>query len=617
MNSPIAYLALGLMLVSAVRFFKGRQLSALLLTLFWLAVLLSNTTGNRLFTAVAGLLLVATLVTLFLARRGRDPMVKQVDQAYLSIWQDAPTPLQILFADDTEYRDRFLALGPEALPALTAKVTGQLKTRSDYVQATVIQALGEMGNSETASHLEAVLEDPDTESLLKKYLLAALVTLDPGRGLPRLRSVFSEGLQVTLEEDEPSDEAKEAAQERAQLLKSASSVLAKVAESPPEEAKDEILDLLISCLDSNVDAVRGNAVGGLRRMRDESSRPRLAAALVDDGFEGQAGQVAGALLAVPGGLDEVISAWPRLSLNAKQRVVRELADQEVLVRGALLGLLEQAASEDDEDLRDLAVAATKDLSDERVTQLLMGVLARCESYENVKRPFDALLERGEADRLLAAWPDLDQVVRASLVRLMSEGHEGEQRAQRVELLRRALVGDDDVVAMMAADTVAEINELELLPEVEAALPRLERAQQRLQGERQEAAIANLPKMAEVHVLTAQNTFGKTLAYDEASFAALDEMVQEGWPEGGGPMLMQTYGLFAAYFGETIRKLHGGQWDVQGDEELVLVGIGGEEIELRPLPIAERCLEGSSGESFVASYQRVREAMESSGKAVLN
>ena len=71
------------------------------------------------------------LVLLGSWRTPRDPSLRhlrrQVKRELRVIWAEAGTPAELLFRRSDEFRDRLVALGAAAAPALTATLTGRVK----------------------------------------------------------------------------------------------------------------------------------------------------------------------------------------------------------------------------------------------------------------------------------------------------------------------------------------------------------------------------------------------------------------------------------------------------------------------------------------------------------
>ncbi len=72
-------------------------------------------------------------------------------------------------------------------------------------------------------------------------------------------------------------------------------------------------------------------------------------------------------------------------------------------------------------------------------------------------------------------------------------------------------------------------------------------------------LAKLPEFAESHCQMARDLFGVKLDYSARSIAKLDKMIEEGWPTEPPRMLEPVVLGFGSYLGETVRRLHGGQW----------------------------------------------------------
>ncbi len=527
---------------------------------------------------------------------------RQVRREMRAIWAEAATPAELLFRRSEEFKDRLVALGEPAVPALAAAVTGRVKRNSDFVQVTAVQALAELGGSSAAARLDELLDDPQTEGLMRRFLLSALVQVDPSRGLPRVRRMLFEGIEPGGDPSEESSAVK------------ASAALSQVAGSGVVGGREEIFDLLAECLEAENTVVRGHAVTGLHKLGDRCAVPYLAAALVQKRNATKVAAITEALVAL-GGREEVAMAWHLLSAGAKRQLLRGLSATDVECRRFFFELFERAAVDQDEDVRSGVALVLTGLPEERATGLLVELLGRAESHRTLAPALAALLERGAADRLLSVWPDFDRQIRLHLLQRLQDDPVEEEREQRILLLRRGLADDDSAVAMVAAESIAELDERELLTELRAALPRLQSGHRQLQEERAGAALEGIPLLAETCVQTTRDVFGRALAYEEASLSWLDDVVRHGWP-AGGPVHEATVGMFAAYVGETVRRVHGGHWQVRDDQELVLVGVGQRDLVVRPSVLVRHAFERPAGSTFGDAHARIRAALRSGEPAVI-
>lgn len=80
-------------------------------------------------------------------------------------------------------------------------------------------------------------------------------------------------------------------------------------------------------------------------------------------------------------------------------------------------------------------------------------------------------------------------------------------------------------------------------------------------------IAQIPGFAETQREIANNVFGASLDYSAESIAKLDEIIKEGWPEEPPVLLDEMVLGFGSYLGETIRRVHGGDWCFDAKHEL--------------------------------------------------
>ncbi len=75
----------------------------------------------------------------------------------------------------------------------------------------------------------------------------------------------------------------------------------------------------------------------------------------------------------------------------------------------------------------------------------------------------------------------------------------------------------------------------------------------------ESTLATLKKYADIHVQSAQQTFGITLDYSEDSVATLDKMISDGWKGELPQSLDGVVGFFGSYLGEVIIRNLNGHW----------------------------------------------------------
>ena len=113
----------------------------------------------------------------------------------------------------------------------------------------------------------------------------------------------------------------------------------------------------------------------------------------------------------------------------------------------------------------------------------------------------------------------------------------------------------------------------------------------------------------MHVKLTERHSGVQLGYDEASFAQLDEIIEEGW--GGEPpaMLDTTALTFGSFLGESIRRLLGGEWSYDEDKGYHLTQVGGVGMTLFPFDkVKKRFLNGDE-DSLAFYYAKIKQVVE--------
>ena len=76
----------------------------------------------------------------------------------------------------------------------------------------------------------------------------------------------------------------------------------------------------------------------------------------------------------------------------------------------------------------------------------------------------------------------------------------------------------------------------------------------------QSTLDTLKKYADIHVQSAQQTFGLTLDYSESSVALLDQMIDSGWKGEQPENLAGVVGFFGAYLGEVVVRQLNGAWE---------------------------------------------------------
>lgn len=123
-----------------------------------------------------------------------------------------------------------------------------------------------------------------------------------------------------------------------------------------------------------------------------------------------------------------------------------------------------------------------------------------------------------------------------------------------------------------------------------------------------ALIAEIPGVAERHREGAKSIGGIDLDYRAESIPKLDEMIREGWPDGPPAMLDATVLSFGSYLGETIRRVHGGDWGFSPEHGIHL-DVGGLGIKIFPFAKVEKRFVNGEEDSLGYFYSFVASKVE--------
>lgn len=156
---------------------------------------------------------------------------------------------------------------------------------------------------------------------------------------------------------------------------------------------------------------------------------------------------------------------------------------------------------------------------------------------------------------------------------------------------------------------------EQAPHNEAARPSP--APERSGAEREEkqdpeSFIAAIPNYNELHTEMVKRNFGVELSHDEASFAQLDEIIEEGW-SGNPPMMGNTIIMFGSFAGESIRHLLGGHWAYDEEMGYHLAGLGGTSTKVFPFGKVEKRFLNGEEDSLAAYYAAVKQIVQQERK----
>ncbi len=94
------------------------------------------------------------------------------------------------------------------------------------------------------------------------------------------------------------------------------------------------------------------------------------------------------------------------------------------------------------------------------------------------------------------------------------------------------------------------------------------------GENCDAFIERIPDIAERHRKKMSESFGEKLDYQKSDLARLDAIIDKAWGDQLPKDIEALVLTFGAYFGETLRRLRGGQWDFDAERGYCLRDVGG-------------------------------------------
>jgi hypothetical protein len=114
------------------------------------------------------------------------------------------------------------------------------------------------------------------------------------------------------------------------------------------------------------------------------------------------------------------------------------------------------------------------------------------------------------------------------------------------------------------------------------------------------ALSEIESLSELWRKKAKSIFGVDLDYSAGSITRLDEMITKGWPEPPN-LLDPLVGGLGSYLGETIRRLHGGEWRHTQEHGFFLDKIGGRDLQIFPMARARKRLLKGSDESVEFYY----------------
>ena len=116
----------------------------------------------------------------------------------------------------------------------------------------------------------------------------------------------------------------------------------------------------------------------------------------------------------------------------------------------------------------------------------------------------------------------------------------------------------------------------------------------------EAFIAAIPGMAERHRELMEKNFGETMIYAKRDFGRLDKIIEKGWKDGAPKDSEALVRSFGAYFGEAIRRMHGGKWVHDSERGFGLESVGGK-ASIYPFEKVRKRFQNGQTDSLLTFY----------------
>lgn len=130
-------------------------------------------------------------------------------------------------------------------------------------------------------------------------------------------------------------------------------------------------------------------------------------------------------------------------------------------------------------------------------------------------------------------------------------------------------------------------------------------------ERARRFIEDIPRQAEKHRELVQRSFGTELSYRKSDFARLDEIIEKGWGHSTPKRIDAVVVGFGCYFGETIRRLRGGEWAYDEGRGIVLRDVGGRAV-IEPFDKVRRRFRNGDQDSLSLFYLALSRKLSGGG-----
>lgn len=115
-----------------------------------------------------------------------------------------------------------------------------------------------------------------------------------------------------------------------------------------------------------------------------------------------------------------------------------------------------------------------------------------------------------------------------------------------------------------------------------------------------------------YIDTLKTVMGRDAALDAESIRAMDEIISTHWPEDPPVMMDVMAATYGAFLGETIRRLHGGEWKELEDGTLALTDVGGIGMQIYPVDKAYKRFVNGEEDSIAAYYHVIAKMVKEGG-----
>ena len=132
----------------------------------------------------------------------------------------------------------------------------------------------------------------------------------------------------------------------------------------------------------------------------------------------------------------------------------------------------------------------------------------------------------------------------------------------------------------------------------------------LSGSNHQAFIKEIPVVSERHRIQMNRSFKESLDYKKSDLARVDSIIRKAWGEDLPENIDTLILTFGCYFGETIRKLRGGEWSYDENRGYCLCMVGGS-ATVYPFEKVKKRFQNSDQDSLALFYTALVKALEKS------